>query len=106
MTGLTKVVAEWQFSADHEFEALELRIDCLGDPDYLAEKLSLAAGAAAFPGWQPGDLASLRAWIRDMTDMQPHSKPVGAYKRLGFVLFDPTGSSGRPAASSRSSRSR
>jgi hypothetical protein len=88
VTGLTGVVAEWKFSADHEFESLDLRIDSLCDPDYLAEKLSLAADAAAFPGWQPADLRSLRDWIRDMTDMEPHSKTVGGYKRLGFVLFD------------------
>ena len=88
VSGLTKVLAEWQFSADHEFEALELRIDSLCDPGFLAEKLSLAADAASFPGWQPADLLSLRNWIRDMTDMKPHSKTVGGYKRLGFVLFD------------------
>lgn len=88
VTGLTKVMAEWRFSAGHEFESLDLRIDSLCDPDYLAEKLSLAAAAAAFPGWQPGDLPSLRDWIRGMTDMEPHTKTVGGYKRLGFVLFD------------------
>jgi hypothetical protein len=71
-------------------EALDLRIDSLCDPDYLAEKLSLAADAAAFPGWQPGDLASLRDWIRDMTDMQPHSKAVGGYKRLGLCCSTST----------------
>jgi hypothetical protein len=86
--GLTSAVAEWQFSAGHEFEALDLRIESTCDPEYLAEKLSLAAEAAAFSGWDPGDLPSLYDWIGDLTSTRPVSSMVSGYKRLGFVLFD------------------
>jgi hypothetical protein len=88
VTGLTSVVAKWQFSADHEFEALYLQVESAGDPDYLAEKLSLAAEAAAFPSWQRGDLRSLDDWIGDLSGTLPASRIVSGYKRLGFVLFD------------------
>jgi hypothetical protein len=86
--GLTSVVAEWQFSAGHEFEALDLRIESACDPDYLAEKLSLAAEAAAFAGWEPDDLPSLQDWIGDLTSTRPVNMMVSGYKRLGFLLFD------------------
>jgi hypothetical protein len=86
--GLFSVVAEWRFTTVHQFEALFLRIECLCDPDYLAEKLAYAANAAAFPGWQPSDTAAVHKWFRNMTDMQPHQDSVGGYHRSRFVLFD------------------
>jgi hypothetical protein len=86
--GLKWVVAEWRFTARHEFESLELRIESALDPDYLAEKLSLAAEAAQFPDWQPGDLPSLHDWIGDLTSTRPAGLTVSGYKRLGLLLFD------------------
>jgi hypothetical protein len=54
----------------------------------VAENLPLAAEAAAFLGWQPGDLPSLHDWIGDLTGTRPPSLMVSGYKRLGFLLFD------------------
>ena len=88
--GVSQAWAWWQFGAGHEFERLEVEFRSYADPPYLAEKLALAADAAALKGWRRDgdDVQALYAWLLEGLDSRPMDEMVHGNKRTGFVLFD------------------
>lgn len=79
--------AHWNFAEGHEFQLLEIEVQSVPDPGYLAEKLTLGAHAAALKGWRPGDAHELHAWLFEGLDSRPLDDGVRGQKRTGFILF-------------------
>lgn len=85
--GVSHVVANWQFGEGHAFDRLDIEFRSVADPPYLAEKLALAAHAAALTGWREADLQGLYAWLLEGVDSRPLGEMVRGQHRSGFILF-------------------
>jgi hypothetical protein len=86
--GVSRVIAHWHFGERHRLKRLEVDIRSYADPAYLAEKLALAAHAAALEGWWEQDVHGLHAWLFEGIDSRPMSDMVRGQQRIGFILFE------------------
>jgi hypothetical protein len=84
--GIDELTVVWRF-AEHEFSELKVEFRSVADPAYLAEKLALAAHAAALGGWTEDDLQDLHGWIFDGLGSRPLNQTVTGKNRLGVNLF-------------------
>src|SRR4051812_11274423 len=70
--GVSRVVADWQFAGRHRFHRLDVEFRSYADPQYLAEKLTLAVHAAGLEGWQgETDARSVHSWLLEGIDSRP-----------------------------------
>jgi len=86
--GVREVRVRWHFGAAHRFEELDLTIVSVCDPEYLAEKLTLAVHRAGLKGWRDEDAPPLYQWLLEGVRTTPLDNAVRGNKRSGFVLLN------------------
>ncbi|QKG18790.1 hypothetical protein [Actinomadura verrucosospora] len=86
--GVDRLAVVWGFGREHEFSELKVEFRSVADPAYLAEKLALAAHAAALRGWNEDDVHNLHGWILEGLGSRPLNQAVTGNNRLGFNLFE------------------
>lgn len=79
--------ALWHFGPAHRFAELDLTITSVCDPEYLAEKLTLAVHHAGLKGWRDADAQPLYQWlVEGVHTMPPRPRTAGEHP-FGFVLL-------------------
>ena len=82
------VRAAWWFDTDHMFQELAIHVECVLDPEYLAEMLALGVHAAQLKGWLQEDTHTLHGNLYNALDQRPLDRNVWLSGRSGFVVFD------------------
>ncbi|EWM63797.1 MULTISPECIES: hypothetical protein [Micromonospora] len=85
--GVREVRALWHFGPAHRFAELDLTITSVCDPEYLAEKLTLAVHHAGLKGWRDADAQPLYQWLVEGVHTMPLGNGVRGSNRSGFVLL-------------------
>lgn len=86
--GVREVRALWRFGAAHRFAELDLTIVSVCDPEYLAEKLTMAVHHAGLRGWRDEDAQPVYEWLVEGVSTRPLGNGVRGSTRSGFVLLN------------------